>query len=174
MRTQLFKTPLCVRERFPRKVHGFAIVSRKIKIAKRERIKPFLNDVLNRIDIAKGLTHLGAIDHQVSVVDPVPNERFTRRCFALGDLVGVVDGGVLNATGMDIDSLPQVLHCHRRALNVPTRESVPKRRIPVHLVVGESPNPLEPQGKIRRMFFVLTGFHFIPDRDALLVKLLSE
>ena len=86
-----------------------------------ERV-PFREGVLQQDDVAERLPHLLAADRDEVVVDPVLHERFPGEAFALGDLALVVGEHVVHPAAVDVERLSQVLHRHRRALDVPSRE----------------------------------------------------
>src|SRR2546422_1249366 len=67
---------------------------------------------------------------QVLGVQPVAGERLSGRRLALGNLVLVVGKNVVDASGVDVETLPQVLHAHRGALDVPAGAACSERRIP--------------------------------------------
>ena len=63
-------------------------------------------------------------------MQPIANERFSRGALTLRDLVFVVRKDQINAAGVNVERLPQVLHAHRRALDVPAGPSRAQRRFP--------------------------------------------
>jgi len=66
-------------------------------------------------------------------VQPHVHERLAGRALALGNLVLVVRKDVVDRPRVDVESLPQVLHAHRRALDVPPRTPLSPRRRPRRL-----------------------------------------
>ena len=62
---------------------------------------------------------------------------------ALGDLVGVVHPDVVDAAGVDVEAVAEVLGGHGRALDVPAGEAAAPRRVPLLLALharrGELP-----------------------------------
>ena len=144
----------------------------QVKVSEGHGIKTLLYNILNRKDITERFTHLGAVNHEVSVVDPVADELLPCRGLTLGNLIGMVDGRVLDAACMDVHGLPQIFHCHCGTLNMPPRKTITKLRVPVHLVIGKAANPLKPQCEIRRVFFVFTGFDSNTNRSIFLFEFL--
>src|SRR5436190_23194273 len=63
-------------------------------------------------------------------VEPRSNERLPGRSFALGDLVLVMREDQIDAAGVDVERLAEVLHRHRRALDVPARAARADRGLP--------------------------------------------
>ena len=57
------------------------------------------------------------------------------RALALGHLVGVVDAHVVDAAGVDVEAVAEVLRGHGRALDVPAGEAAPPRRVPLLLAL---------------------------------------
>ena len=88
-------------------------------------------EIANRGKVAKAFGHLfaGRI-LQVLRVQPVARERLPGRTLALGDLVFVVRKDQVDAAGVNVERLSEVLHAHRGALDVPAGTSRPQRGFP--------------------------------------------
>src|SRR5207244_12120189 len=52
---------------------------------------------------------------------PVADERLSGRAFALRDLILVMGEYQVDAAGVDVERLPEVLHAHCRTLDMPAR-----------------------------------------------------
>src|SRR5260370_24752266 len=63
-------------------------------------------------------------------VQPVAHERFARCAFALCNFVLVMRKCQVDSASMNIQSLSEILHGHRRTLNVPSGAARPKRSFP--------------------------------------------
>src|SRR5215472_102838 len=88
-------------------------------------------------------------------MDPETGERPPGRGLGLGDLVLVVRKQKVDAPGMYIERLSEILHRHGRALDVPAGPSPPERRVPgcAHsFVLGLRPLP---EGEVCRGFLVV-------------------
>ena len=79
-----------------------------------------------------GLGHLELAEAQVSAVDPVRHHRMAHGALGLGDLVLVVREDQVDPAGVDVEPLAEVLHRHRRALDVPAGEAFTPRAVPSH------------------------------------------
>ena len=66
-------------------------------------------------------------------MDPVVHVPVAEGGLALSDLIFMVREYVIDATGVDIETLSQVLRGHGRALYVPARESGAPRAVPFHI-----------------------------------------
>src|ERR1700736_5832921 len=63
-------------------------------------------------------------------MQPVAHERIAGRGLTLCDLILVVGEDQVDAAGMNVERLPQVLHAHRGAFDVPAGPSRTERRLP--------------------------------------------
>ena len=84
---------------------------------------------------------------QVAPVHPDRDHLVADRALALRDLVLVVGEPEVDAPGVDVEAFAQVLHRHRRALDVPSGEPLAPRRVPLHQPAR--PGGL-PQGEVGR------------------------
>ena len=87
---------------------------------------------------------------------PVVHPAFAGGTLGLGNLVGMVDGDVIDSTGMDVDLLSQILHAHGGALDVPAGIAPSPGRVPhqglvLELALGE------PQHKVLGIPLVLVN-----------------
>ena len=88
-------------------------------------------------EVAERLAHLLARDVQEAVVHPVlRHDGVAEGAAALRDLVLVVREDEVEAAGMDVEGLAQVLGAHRRAFDVPARPAAAPRARPARLIVG--------------------------------------
>ena len=110
-------------ERPMRELHAGAVVREQAEVAERERIDVELHEVVDRHGVARGLGHLHAVGEEVLAVHPVTDRRVTVRALGLRDLVLVVRKDVVDATGVQIEALAEVLRAHRRTFDVPPRKA---------------------------------------------------
>src|SRR5258707_6332471 len=99
----------------------------------------------------------------------VSRERLVRRAFRLSDLVLMMHRDVIDSAGVDVDSLAEILHRHRGALDMPSRVAASPRTVPLHQVVGLAEHPqseIVRAALVRRMLEALRG--------VLLVKALAR
>src|SRR5215212_4430484 len=89
-----------------------------------------LAQILHVRHVADALRHLRAVSEQELAVHPDARERLSRRRFGLRDLILVMREHEIHATAMQVEGLAQILHRHRRALEVPTWATASPRRIP--------------------------------------------
>src|SRR5689334_23916994 len=85
-------------------------------------------------------------------VNPVTNELFARRAFALRDLVFVMRKNEIDAAGVNIETLAEILHRHRRALDMPARTAASDVSVPRRFGVARW---FFPQGEVARVFFLI-------------------
>ena len=63
-------------------------------------------------------------------VNPVANKLFSGRAFALRDLIFVMRENEIDAAGVNVECLAEILHRHRRAFDMPARTAATDGRIP--------------------------------------------
>src|SRR5205823_13253738 len=117
-------------ERGEREVHPRAVMREESLIAERERIDPKAAELADLRGVARGLRHLHAVGEQMLSVHPRADDTVAQRSFGLCDLVLVVREDVVDAAGVQIETLAEVARAHRRTLDVPTRIAVTPRRRP--------------------------------------------
>ena len=106
-----------------------------------ERVEALVDEVAQHEGVPRRLGQLVAAEVQELVVHPVRHPGVeVQRALALGDLVGVVHGDVVDTAGVEVELVTQVLDRHRRA---PCRASRPAR--------------LEPRANRERSFVPPTG-----------------
>src|SRR5262245_32570778 len=66
---------------------------------------------------------------------PEPDKRFAGCAFGLRDLILVMREDQVDAAAMDVKRLTEILHRHRRALEVPAWPAFTKRRRPAGLSI---------------------------------------
>src|SRR5258705_3845804 len=86
-------------------------------------------------------------------VDPVADKLLARGAFALRNLVFVMWKHQIYASGMNVEGLSQVLHRHRRALNVPAGTTTPNFSVPGGFCFCSW---FLPECKIARVFFLVS------------------
>src|SRR5439155_13532981 len=85
-------------------------------------------------------------------VQPVADELLAGRAFALGDFVFVMRENQIDAADVKIERLAQVLHRHRRALDMPAGTTASDRSIPGGLFWFVRRFP---QSKVARVFLLV-------------------
>ena len=86
--------------------------------------------IANEDEIPLRFGHSPAINAQEGDMHPISGKRFFRCDFALSDLVLVMRKLQVVATGVNINCLTEMFHCHRRAFDMPPRPSFSPRAIP--------------------------------------------
>src|SRR5262245_3859993 len=119
--------------RFPGKAEPRAIVGAETEEAVCQRIVPLVDQALEPQEPARGLRHLAVVDLEERAVHPEVGETGAVAGFRLGDLVGVVDGRVILAAGVDVEERPQILDRHRRTFDMPAGEADSPGTRPFHL-----------------------------------------
>src|SRR5437868_3142002 len=101
------------------------------RVSNRAWMVTLLDEITQGREVLQALRHLLA-DRvlQMLGVQPIADEGLVGAGFALGDLVLVVRKDVVDAAGMDVEALAQVLHAHRRALDVPAGPARAERSLP--------------------------------------------
>src|SRR5205085_8096680 len=91
-------------------------------------------------EVAEAFRHLlaGCIGEELGV-QPGARKNAPGGSLGLRDLVLVVRKEQVDPTGVDVESLTEIPHRHRRALDVPARSAAAERRLPAgtyHHVAG--------------------------------------
>ena len=120
----------------PCQIHLLAIVVLQEAQAQSQRIDSTINHILEKQNVARAFGHLATVKEQVLGVNPMSYDFFTDGRIRLCLLVFVVRESKINATGVYVDGVAQVVDAHRRTLHVPTGESHTPRRIPHQLGTG--------------------------------------
>ena len=95
------------------------------------------DQIVNLLDVAQRLAHLGAAEVEHAVVQPPARKRRAAvGALALRDLVLVVRELQVDAARVDVDGGAEVRFGHRRAFDVPARAATAPRRLPAGQVVG--------------------------------------
>ena len=108
-------------------------------------------ELVQRDEVAKALAHLLPVDGNHVVVHPVFYHGFALRCHGLCYLALVVGEDEVHAAAVDVEVAAEVLASHRRALAVPSRETVTPGRGPAHDVLRLR---LLPQGEVYLVFLL--------------------
>ena len=116
--------------------------------------------VAQREEVAGALGHLLAVHAQVRAVHPELHERLAGGALGLGDLVLVVREEVVDAAGVDVERLAEVLRAHRGALDVPAGAAGAPRGVPLHVAVV-----LVPRLPQREVADVVLGVLVVGDAD---------
>ena len=133
-----------------------AIGNRKQQKSNRGGLVPAREKIAQRIEVAERFRHLLAFDNQMLGVQPGAHELLAGGGFALRDFVFVVRKGEIDAAGVNIERVAQILHGHRGALDVPAGASRPDPRLPEMLAGFRR----LPQREIARVvLFVLIHVH---------------
>ena len=100
-----------------------------------ERVEAAVDQRLQREEFARRLAHLAAAIDQEIVVHPDPRAAVGAAAIGLvlRDLIGMVDFAVVDAAGMDVERMPQMLEAHHRTFEMPARRAAAPGRIPFHL-----------------------------------------
>jgi hypothetical protein len=114
-------------QRSERKVHARPVVREEALVTEGQRIDPELDDLVDGHRVAGGLRHLHAVREEMLAVHPVPHRRMAVCTFGLRDLILVVRKDVVDAAGVEIETLTQVPRAHRRTLDVPPRKTTAPR-----------------------------------------------
>ena len=93
-----------------------------------------LQHVADREEVSERLRHLLVVDRQVSVVQPVVDERPAVRRLALRDLVLMVRELEVDAPAVDVEVLTEQRLAHRRAFDVPARTARAIDAVPFRVV----------------------------------------
>ncbi len=142
-------------KRIEREVQLLVVRHTQQKIANRGRRKTFRRNVAKRVVVAFRLRHRFAVDFQMFEVNPVAHELFSGRAFALRDLVFVMRKDEIDAAGVNVEGFAEILHRHRRALDVPARTAATDRRVPGGFSFARR---FFPEREVARVFFfVLVG-----------------
>src|SRR5579864_4574916 len=111
-------------------VQGIAIVRRQHRVAGglARSVREHLAD---GAEVALRFRHLGAVDGDEGVVQPVVrHRRAIVRTLALGDLVLVVRKDEIEPAAMDVEALAQIAFAHGGALDVPAGAAAPPGTLP--------------------------------------------
>src|SRR5260370_21535452 len=130
--------------------HLRSVLRPETEQAKCQRINSVRDQVIEHGEPSRALADLRPFHPgQERVVYEVTHERLARRALRLRNLILMMDRDMVEAARMNIDRLAEVLHRHRRALCIPSREPASPRTAPLlPLVVLVYP----PQRKVLRAF----------------------
>ena len=143
-------------------VEGGPVVDRDQDVAQGARRDASREQVADPVDVAGRLGHLRARHLEVGAVQPGLDERQAGCGLALGELVLVVGEDQVDRPGVDVERRAEVLHAHRRALDVPARPALADRRR-VGRLAGLGALP---QGEVADVVLgVLVGLDPLPDPE---------
>ena len=142
---QTIQGPLSRPQRREGEVEPVAIPNGEAEVSEGQGVKPSLHQVIEDKNVARRFGHLHPVGQQVLPVDPVAYVGLAESGFTLGDLVLMMGEDIVYAPGVDIQLLSHVLGGHGRALDVPPREPLAPRAIPLHVAAGFRHLP---QGKV--------------------------
>src|SRR5579862_586872 len=138
-----------------------SVLRTKTKNPKCQRIDSRRSEIAQQRELACALADLGALfANQKRVVHEVPRERLVRRAFRLRNLVLMMHRDVIDAAGVDVDNLAEILHGHRGALDMPSRITASPRTVPLHQMIRLTEHPQREIVRamlIRRMLEALRG-----------------
>ena len=120
-------------QRVPAEVHLLPVAMLEESEPQRQRIQPARGQVGQQHHVPGGLGHLAPLEQQVLPVHPLPDHVVPGDRVGLGPLVLVVREAQIDAAGMDVDVLAEVVQRHRRALGVPAGEAGAPRGRPGEL-----------------------------------------
>src|SRR5260370_21978150 len=134
------------------KCHLRSVLRPETEQAKCQRINSVRAQVLEHGERARALADLRPFHPgQERVVYEITHERLARRALRLRNLVLMMDRDMVEAARMNIERLAEVLHRHRRALDMPSRVATSPRTVPLHQMVRLVEYP---QRKVVRAFLV--------------------
>ena len=119
----------------------------------------------DREELTLGLTHFAVAGVQVGHVEPLGAPGMAQIAFGLGNLVGVVGEGVVNAAAVEVKVFAVILHGDAGALNVPTGIAHAPRGVPLQGLVLEL-GLGEPEDEIVFVLFVGVLLHALTDADS--------
>ena len=126
-------------------------------------------------EFAGGLGHLAGIGVQVVDMEPLAAPRVAQIGLGLGDLIGVVGEGVVDAAAVQVQILPVVLHGDAGTLDVPAGVAHAPGGVPLQGLILEF-GLGEPEDEV--IFIALVGvlLHAIPDahRQILLIVVVEH
>src|SRR5207302_5183058 len=93
------------------------------EVAERERVKSLLLELGHAKEVAGGLRHPRARQHQQPAVHPQAHHAMSRDGFRLRDLGLVMREDVVGAACVDVESVAEYGHRHRGAFDVPARKA---------------------------------------------------
>ena len=108
-------------------------------------------------------------------MEPVIAPLVTQIAFRLGDLIGVVGESIVNAAGVDIQILPQMLDGNAGAFDMPAGIAHAPRRVPFQRLILELALG-EPENEVVLVFLIGVLFHALPDayREIFLVMVVED
>src|SRR5260370_2983533 len=132
--------------------HLRSVLRPETEQAKRQRINSVRDQVIEQGEPSRALADLRPFHPgQECVVYEITHERLARRALRLRNLVLMIDRDMVEAARMNIERLAEVLHRHRRALDMPSRVATSPRTVPLHQMVRLVEYP---QRKVVRAFLV--------------------
>src|SRR5216683_427716 len=150
--------------------HLRSVLRPETEQAKCQRINSVRDQVIEHGEPARALADLCPFHPgQERVVYEVTHERLARRALRLRNLILMMDRDMVEAARMNIERLAEVLHRHRRALDMPSRVPASPRTVPLHQMVRLVEYP---QRKVVRAFLVRRMFK--PLTRMLLVETLTR
>ena len=125
-------------ERIELEVYRLAVVAASEGVTEDDGQEAFFEDVVDGVEVVEALGHLAAVYEEVGAVDPVLEELdgVAAGAFALGDLVLVVGECEVDAAGVDVEVVLEVLHAHGRALEVPAGAALAPWALPEDVAVA--------------------------------------
>src|SRR3989344_843981 len=155
-----------VPKRIKREIHIASVVRGGTQVAERRGAEALFFKLRKRVIVAERLGNLFSFKQYESYVHPYLRELLSRCSLALGYLVRVVHGNMVNAACVDVQRFAKVFHRHRGAFYVPAREPFAPWRIPFHLarLFREFPK------REVRGIFLPAHFHALAGLQPFLVK----
>ena len=137
LRDQLVVRGLGAVHAFPGEYQGLAVVGLEAEEAVDHGIVALAFQQGHRQELALGLGHFAGIGVQMVDMEPVVAPLVAQVALGLGDLVGVVGEGIVDAAAVDVQILAQVLHGDAGALDVPAGIAHAPGRIPLQRLILE-------------------------------------
>ena len=128
-------------------------------------IIPLLLQQGNRQELALGLGHFSVIGIQVVNMEPVIAPLVAQIAFGLGNLIGMVGEGVVDAAAVKIQIVAQMLHGNAGALNVPAGIAHTPGRIPLEGLILKL-GLCKPQHKVILILLVFVLFNALTNANS--------
>ena len=147
---------------FPGKDQIAAVVALEAEQAVDQRVIALLLQQGDGQKFTLGLGHFAALGIEMVDMEPVIAPFMAQICLGLGDLVGVVGEGVVDAAAVDVHVLTQMLHADAGALDMPAGIAGAPGRIPLKGLVLKF-GLGEPEDKVVFVAFVGVLLHALAD-----------
>ena len=148
---------MCGLQRLKAELHLAAVMRGQAQVAVSQRIDMLIHQGLQTQEITGRFRHFAGIDLQEITMHPEIRQTGAVARHVLRDFIAVVNRNMVFAAAVNIKPRCQVFCRHRRAFNMPARETTTPRAIPFHLTLFVFRAEF-PQRKIGGIAF-FTQFH---------------